>query len=992
MKLRGLIAGAATLFMVAGGVAHAGQYDAEVLGQALPMWMETLASINDDGDVAWTAWGGNTTTAKFFRDGQPHDLTSSQNDSWAVSISERVQDGSDTVVGVAGSEASSQRLTDRSALLWEVRWASNGAPASTRIDLGAVTDKLEDGKEGTVQQSAAYGVLARQGAANRYYVGGFARDKVNSQTFPQPVIWTVGDAGTANPSISQDTLPLIHPSATHGSGYVAGIAQNGNKIWACGNSTGDNAYNQATCWDISAGPGSATVYNQLNTDLISSNGFSGNVVSSMIHRVRTVPIGPNGASHTVAVGAALVGSGGSHQWKGFVYDLDGSSGDRLYKDLNLTSENETLAYDVAALTYVGNDNGVQTTSHGMIIAGISSTASPAELGGLEGGPVDADTTKMTGVNRRMTLSGITDDGQVCAINDDSELVTAGYDQLLALSPEGDHRLAMANGELVRLTAMPSGATLEIRNRDATERKHHYVSRSPVQYHQMQALLTSPAHAAIVRFANALGCDALDGSDLGTCDNPAAFELGDNSNELDVLLDQVIGVATPSTTVRSDVESGLFDPTDYTYAQIAQRDGSDCTITPVYASTTQEVDVQTNPAQDFDGMIWQECNGVWVDPQTDYEHCSDCGQEAVVTGQSALNSRPLSQCLWGQCKNGVVQPEENESHRYKTDTCYIEDTCWTNSEQRPIPNTGAETASNFCQQCQSSYSQTTWETYPNTTCCDANAEPQMSGWHNDYRPTGNNVVYSGANLISPWIRRISEVTDAGLWADWISDGVFSCGGIQCSENPSPTRVQKLTSNLSEADQEDWFVFHHRDAGPGKTYPRVRVKPTTAKQIDLCVFPRCTDNLNSAQRNGWAQSLMSNINGTEHGRTRALEGGTPTYVSPANSPLKEDGIGLAGACTSSTANGGAVDLAIIVEDYNSGAPNQCWNMDWFVQVTAKEAPSSMICEDEYQLFWGNWMTKAKCTFNSSEYGPDEMRDNWGNYRNICDNSGIPQFHSP
>src|SRR5690625_834190 len=56
--------------------AFAGQYASETLGTALPMWMETLASVNDEGDVAWTQWDqsigsnvtNNATRARFYND------------------------------------------------------------------------------------------------------------------------------------------------------------------------------------------------------------------------------------------------------------------------------------------------------------------------------------------------------------------------------------------------------------------------------------------------------------------------------------------------------------------------------------------------------------------------------------------------------------------------------------------------------------------------------------------------------------------------------------------------------------------------------------------------------------------------------------------------------------------------------------------------------------------------------------------------------------
>jgi len=862
MKLRRFIAGAATVSIFAGGIAHAGQYDAEVLGQSLPMWMETLASINDEGDVAWTAWDGTSgnqaTTAKFYNAANPtHTLAGTANSSWAVGISEQVTDGGNTVVGIAGSTASSQRLTDRSAVLWDVRGPHSSVATSKLIDLGAVTN----GTNGPVQQSAAYGVLARQGNANNYYVGGFARDKVNSQTFPQPVIWTVSDAGTANPSISHHTLPLIHPSATHGSGYVADIAQNGSKIWACGNSTGNNAYNQATCWDISGGPGSATVYNQLNTDLISSAGFSGNVVSSMIHRVRTVPIGPNGALRTVAVGAALVGSGGSHQWKGFVYDLDGTGGNRLYKDLNLTGENETLAYDVAALTYVGNNNGVQTTSHGMIIAGISSTASPAELGGLQGGPVGADTTKMTGVNRRMTLSGITDNGQVCAINDDSEFITSGYDQLLALSPEGDHRLAMNGNQLVLLTAMPDAATVNILNRTTSSRLSTRTPARTVQtYHQAQAQLagSNKALAAILRFGNQLGCDTLDASgNFGSvcASSQSAFDI---NNAARLTLAAYPNTSVSSSTLNSAKISGsAFNASSYAYAQIALRD-SDCTITPVMSAAN--IVVETRNAShaptnaDFDGELWNWCGAHnWVKTHNDVDNCSACGAQVQAltcadttcnAGTPTLGAVDANKCAIGpnnqwECYNdGQRKPDSTKTYRLQT--TYSSNTCGNASNVSRLDP---------CIRCDQSHSQTEWHEQKNTACCDANGNVLMDVYDRTVSANAGHLSCNestmGIDKNNGFSRLAWWVDQRGLsnnsyddWKQYTQESFWSKNG-QCNLMPSATSepqsltksdkgqpgyVRRIRASFTPTiDENDWYGFQVDDS-PNDTHtpkPRVRV---------------------------------------------------------------------------------------------------------------------------------------------------------------------------
>lgn len=634
---------------VSANTAYAGQYASETLGTALPMWMETLADVNDDGDVSWTQWDQsigpnvtqNATRARFYNDANDLSLPSAAS-SWAVGVSPRVTNGDNTVVAIAGSQASSQRMSDRSAMLWSVSWLTTGNGAATAIDvnLGEHTPKLAQGTTGTVQQSAAYAVhVPPESSANTYTVGGFARDKVNSTTYPQPVIWEVSEATAASPIITPESLALLNPASSVGSGYVASIAYNErtNTTWACGNSTGShNAYNHATCWDIStsnASPSAAII------NALSSKYGASNVVSSMVHRVRSVASGENEAQHSIAVGAALISDSSGPQWKAWTYDLDD---DVLRDDLALTSgHHETFAYDVASIAYkrsglvsIGNDNH----SRGMIVAGISSSAASAgDLGGLTGGLEPPTVSAMRGVDRRMMLTGITDEGKVCAIDDDSEYVDASYEQLLALSHDASYRLAMAAGQLVRLTTVPEDvASLEVRNRDATLKQTRRTSREQEKYFQAQATLDQPIKAAlaVLRFGASLDCQPAEDAGLPVCAgfDPAAFDI-ENSQSL--LLDAVHGALIPinglSSTLRSDKQHGsLFDASNVDYAQIALQKDDSCTISPVLpkskATVTPGILVAVGQKHsDFDGKEWTYCSAdhKWVDTTQDADHCSTC---------------------------------------------------------------------------------------------------------------------------------------------------------------------------------------------------------------------------------------------------------------------------------------------------------------------------------------------------------------------------------
>lgn len=697
--------------------AFAGQYASETLGTALPMWMETLASVNDEGDVAWTQWDqsigsnvtDNATRARFYNDANDL-LLPSASSAWAVGVSQRVTNGDNTVVAIAGSQASSQRMTDRSAMLWSVSWltAGNGAATAIDVNLGEHTPKLAQGATGTVQQSAAYAVHVPPGSnANTYTVGGFARDKVDKSTYPQPVIWAVSQA-TSNPVISRQALTLLHPAAAVGSGYVASIAYNSDThtTWACGNSTGShNAYNHATCWDISTGntsPSPAII------NALSSKYGASNVVSSMVHRVRSVATGNNGALSSIAVGAALINSGNGPQWKAWTYDLDDNT---LRDDLALTSgHHETFAYDVASIEYRRSIDA-DTYSRGMIIAGISSSAASAgALGGLTGGIEPPTVSAMRGVDRRMMLTGVTDEGKVCAIDDDSEYAGASYEQLLALSSDATYRLAMAAGQLVRLTAVPEDvATLEIRNRDATVKQTRRTARTALKYYQAQATLANPVKAvrAVLRFGKNLDCSPLDTSGLSACGNwdPAAFDI-ENSQTL--TLEAVHGMLVPadgqSATLRSTKQMGAtFADGSVNYAQIALQKGDSCTISPVLPKSKATVTPGNlvsigQKHSDFDGREWTYCNAAdkWVDLSQDADYCSACDNPVdtlTCADTKCENSTPKLHTIdggwcamgtsndWSCISEGTFEqvPLNYDSSKFQDNRCHACDPTGSNSK-------------------------------------------------------------------------------------------------------------------------------------------------------------------------------------------------------------------------------------------------------------------------------------------------------------------------
>lgn len=618
----------------------AGQYHATELGQALPMWMETLASINNDGDAAWTAWNAtlranvtdNATQAYFWSQGEPLRLSAPEQSSWAVGITRRHTDDATTRVLIAGSRASSQKLTDRKAILWNVQWNQGQSPTRQEINLAPLTPRFDHDNTRAIQQSAAYGVLSRSTTAHHAWIGGYARDQINRNTFPQPILWEFPDLLTTPETAHATYLPLIHPSAELGSGYVSSIAYNSTteETWACGNTTGSNgAYNQATCWNITQGPASAEVYQQLNIDLQSTGGFGVSPTTSMVHRVRAIPLGSTGEQQTIAVGAALIPTAHGPKWKGWVYNLDTGA---LHKDLGLTTaDHETFAYDVAGLAYEPGGLVIFNAKHrGLMVAGISSTtASAGDLGGLSDGLTPPSVASMRGVERRMPQTGLIDNGQVCAIDDDTEYPHSNYEQLLALSSDGTYRLAMANGILYQLTRYEDDLPVAIQQRQYTRQTSIPGMVENLAY--FHAISTSTTHdEAVLRIANKLGCTSTNFTE-GTCSTtyPLAFDIVDSVLD-DISLTKINGV------LRSAAVQGIFPvknalaTSNYNFAQIGLRQGTDCSITPVKASVSRTL----NDAKDHpdDTTSWAKCasnqySNYNTDIDVDVRHCGQCDRSA-----------------------------------------------------------------------------------------------------------------------------------------------------------------------------------------------------------------------------------------------------------------------------------------------------------------------------------------------------------------------------
>src|SRR5699024_149041 len=146
--------------------------------------------------------------------------------------------------------------------------------------------------------------------------------------------------------------------------------------------------------------------------------------------------------------------------------------------------------------------------------------------------------------------------------------------------------------------------------------------------------------------------------------------------------------------------------------------------------------------------------MFVDHQTDYEHCSGCGNVAELTETGLPNNRPLSQCLYGQCINGNVVQESDASRRYKANSCFINNQCWWQNDRNPNPSTTSypvvntrnaacgtsSTSPNYrdpCSVCNSS-NPTQWSSSTSAMCC-SNGTARLDAYdRNQTHCSGNDV--------------------------------------------------------------------------------------------------------------------------------------------------------------------------------------------------------------------------------------------------------------
>lgn len=357
----------------------------------MPNWAETLSSVNSDGDVFWSdlvvPTAGEETHAKFSLDGQLSSgvrlpVLDSERSSVAVNLTDRDANGT---VWVVGSDSKTNALVDRKALLWRVGIHAGNISTAASLNLAQRVLPIGTLKADVApQQSFAYGIAE---IADGLLVVGSARARVSRDFFLYPVVWRVNTATNAF-----DGAVLSMPLGNNG--VVRDIAAHPTAgFWACGNESAPGAYSQAVCWQLDASGnevlGSRIVLNLGTTAL----------ATSIVNRVRTIPVGPGGAQESVAVGTLMTTDG---KWKGWVYNLTaGNAANVLNDSFGLDENHDAMVFDVASLTYLDG----AAKRYGMMVGGMSATLTN---NGSAGGPPTA--APLRGIERRMLIQGAKDSG------------------------------------------------------------------------------------------------------------------------------------------------------------------------------------------------------------------------------------------------------------------------------------------------------------------------------------------------------------------------------------------------------------------------------------------------------------------------------------------------------------------------------------------------------------------------------------------------------
>lgn len=981
-------------------LAEAGEFEAEPLGSSIPYWVETMARINDHGDVAWSAItsGYAHGAAQIYSDGVgswplPVSPSGTSAVSTATSITERIHGPTSQHVMVVGSASTDTRQLDRRALVWKVVLGTGGPNLAYQVELSSAFTAPP------MKQTIANGIV--QTSPTSFIVVGSSRKQVSSAELPKPTYWAFADDGMTY-SLSASNARRLEVSGANGNGILIDVAKAPNAVWACGNAASGGAYARATCWDIDQNktgvPSALDIFSQASVVAA----LPPNVASSVVNRVRTLPIGSAGAEQTVVVGSAMVQLGPTtFRWFGWTYNL---TTNEFWSNFDLSAGADNMAFDVTSMAYpvVGSAG----YARGMVVAGSSATVTTPEFTTPNGTkPMLFDQGPLRATTYRQMINAVRADGVTCNVNDESSAVSFGtYQQTVSLSANGQFRLVQGSGSLTRLMSTASPASVEVRIRDTWVRE--FVGQRPADspvsgagtlpkryaYTDVQVATSQPLGA--VRFADALGCQSVE-SALGSCvsTGEAAFDIG-GTNAIDVALSAV------TTGVLRGRWPMALDPTGFEYAQFASRVSpplpQTCAVSPVMAFqqliplVRGPLDLQwqpLNPNNDFDGKEWADCHagiaGFDTDLSSSYDHCGACKK-------SAKDPNPNNYCLEHRCVGG-----QSTFDRVSAGMCHIANVCHAHGDKNKIGieraiNNGTTWCSttvstahvdNACSQCLED-SATNWT--PLTNACCNSGSPILDAYdryddssHACFASLGfdrNDGLSQAARWVDPrqdWVyKQFDDWSDGSTCLAGGSGSPHSITNPGARDNGKYNNPRKINAYFTPGiDMADWYEVSFDDDGDSANTPRPRARliseqvyPGTSRRVrmELCVYVDC-----SHASFGNTDIKIVDYRGT--GRT--VSGGTPSNLNGSwvhNAPTYDDGTVIHNSDDNTNRNGhrvtrdsrgicqqtndaGVIDISIVDYDCRNTAKEDAYV---FFGVRPVDNVDDLLCHQlGYRMYIGN-----------------------------------------
>lgn len=598
--------------------AYAQDYVETPVGVSFPLWLEASASINDDGNVAWTHYdyGANIASARVLLNGSNEPLAVG-NDANGAPLSQSyatdlAHDGA--VVGWGANN----NLSVREAKLW-------ATGSYSRVDLHA-------------QAPAGYRVSVADRIVkvdNMYYIVGWVRKQTNKNDLPEAYLWK------ANGSNVQG-VPL-HGGANVTSAFARAVAEpdRDGKIWVCGGAAATGTYAQAACWDVSQSNPNPWFF-------VDTQEYA----SSSVEKVRTLDI--DGTKQTIMVG---FGTDADGETRPIAYNITEGF---MYDALPLVSNGTGIVKDVSLERWSDADG-----EHGPVFVGTMSTTPPLNIS--VDGPGDT-LTHMRATYQTRLGDAVSDAWPVCSMNEGMSASAAPQSVTSAVSSSGRYRLSWSSADhgLTRLERKdPSLPDLQVYVRDAEVRtarnqREAYsnsagIAPTKVQYYWAES--TGSSRNGSVMWSDIAGCEPFDnGHRTDYCDPNRTFSLdGTSPNARVIDFTTVIS----GTTARTDLSTHGLPPVA-AYVQAALQDGQ-CKVSSVRNARDVESINNFATASNETGRNWQDCE---LSPDVEYDtdvnlsfdHCGVCGNTCERANMDSWCSG--GSCDFGACDPGWVDLNEN----------------------------------------------------------------------------------------------------------------------------------------------------------------------------------------------------------------------------------------------------------------------------------------------------------------------------------------------